>query len=142
MGKRELLKNSCWLLDRSVLVALTLNGHTHHEASKIWFSKSVRKFATCAVTQGTLLRMTMTLDRHSRSHHAWTILQQLVDHPFHEFWEEGFSYLKINPRLIQGHRQVTDAWLVELARKRKGKLATLDIALAQMYPKEVELIAG
>lgn len=136
------MKEVCWLLDGSVLINLALDHQAHSEQSHRWFSRNVKKFSTCSVTQGTLLRLHMQFCLDHSAVQAWKSLRKFVDHPFHEFWEEGFSYLEINPRLIQGHRQVTDAWLVELARKRKGKLATLDIALAQMYPKEVELIAG
>ncbi len=47
---------------------------------------------------------------------------------------------EISPRLIRGHRQVTDAWLVELARRRGGRLATLDASLATLHPDTVVLI--
>jgi len=132
----------CWLLDGSVLINLALDQHVHSEQSHRWFSQNVRKFSTCSVTQGTLLRLHMQFCVDRSAGRAWNALQKLVDHPFHEFWEEGFSYLEINPRLIQGHRQITDTWLVSLARKRKGKLATLDLSLAAMYPEDVELVAG
>jgi predicted nucleic acid-binding protein len=35
--------------------------------------------------------------------------------------------------ILQGSNQVTDAWLAELARRRKGRLATLDSALAALH---------
>ena len=65
------------------------------------------------------------------------LLRQMVGH---EFWDEGFSYEEVKPKGICGHRQVTDAWLAELARKRGGKLATLDAGLAQEHTDVAELI--
>lgn len=41
---------------------------------------------------------------------------------------------------LTGHRQITDAWLAELARQRGGKLATLDSGLAAFHPDVAELI--
>jgi hypothetical protein len=41
---------------------------------------------------------------------------------------------------LQGHRQVTDAWLVELARRNAGKVATLDQGLVATYPNDAVLI--
>jgi predicted nucleic acid-binding protein len=34
---------------------------------------------------------------------------------------------------LQGPSQATDAWLAELARRRKGKLATFDQALVALH---------
>ncbi len=134
------VKEPSWLLDGCSLVALFATDHLHHRKMKKWFEKRVQSFATCSVTQGTLLRLLLTLDKTLTSDQAWSVLRAVVQHPFHEFWDDGFSYLEIHPKLIQGHRQITDAWLVELARKRKGRLATLDLQLAEMYPRDVQLI--
>jgi predicted nucleic acid-binding protein len=37
-------------------------------------------------------------------------------------------------------KQVTDAWLAELARRNQGKVATLDEALAALHSGVVELV--
>lgn len=50
------------------------------------------------------------------------------------------SYLDVPCDLIAGHRQVTDAWLAELAHRRGGKVATLDAAFATLHPKWVNLV--
>ena len=49
------------LLDGNLLVALVMETHVHHERAHRWFAASKKKdrFATCAVTQGTLLRLHM-----------------------------------------------------------------------------------
>jgi len=45
---------------------------------------------------------------------------------------------------VLGHRQVTDAYLVALARRRgpQARLATLDDGLAQLYPATATLIGA
>lgn len=45
-------------------------------------------------------------------------------------------------RGIQGHRQVTDAYLVELARHHRGVLVTFDRGLAALNGDGVERIGG
>jgi predicted nucleic acid-binding protein len=45
------------------------------------------------------------------------------------------------PAALIGHRQITDAYLVALAIRNKGKLATLDRGIQQWVPAgSVELI--
>ena len=45
------------LLDGNVLVALSDEAHVHHEAAEDWFATHRGPFATCPITQGTLLRV-------------------------------------------------------------------------------------
>jgi predicted nucleic acid-binding protein len=71
--------------------------------------------------------MVMAEDQSSGA--AWQTLASIEALPRHEFWDEGFSYAKVPYRQLHGPKQVTDAWLVELARKRGGRTATLDAAL-------------
>jgi hypothetical protein len=71
---------------------------------------------------------------------AWEALESVRAHPRHEFWTENFSYSEIIPTRITGHRQITDSWLAELARRKKAKLATLDEALFALWPKSAFLI--
>jgi uncharacterized protein len=129
-----------WLLDGHVLTALTISSHVHHARALKWFQQMPRHFATCSVTEGTLLRMHMMAAPDSSATAAWSTLALLKQMTGHEFWEEGFSYEEVKPKGIIGHRQVTDGWLAELARRRGGKLATLDAGLAQAHGDVAELI--
>jgi toxin-antitoxin system PIN domain toxin len=128
------------LLDGNVLVALVLKGHIHHERCNDWFACRVVSFATCSVTQGTLLRLHMQMAVDSSAHAAWNTLQEIVKHPKHCFWNDEFSYLEVPHNLLSGHRQITEAWLAELARRRSGKVATLDASFAALYPNCVDLL--
>lgn len=129
-----------WLLDGNVLTALSISSHVHHARALAWFQQMPRRFATCSVTEGTLLRMHLMSAADGSSSAAWSTLVLLRQMVGHEFWDEGFSYEEVNPKGVRGHRQVTDAWLAELARKRGGKLATLDAGLAQEHADVAEWI--
>ena len=130
---------TAWLLDGNMLVALVLEHHEFHARVKRWIEPLRDPFATCAMTQVTLLRLHMKLAADPSPAAAWQVLRRITADALHVFWEDGFSYLEINPKLLHGPKQVTDAWLAELARRRRGKVATLDVAFARLYPKTVEL---
>ena len=123
-----------WLLDVNVLVALRLDSHVHHQRVHRWFATLKRdRFATCVITQGTLLRVHMKTAVDSSAAAAWRALKDVSSHPKHEWWDDRLSFLAVPHRHLQGSTQVTDAWLAELARRRKGRLATLDSGLAALH---------
>ena len=128
-----------WLLDGNVLAALAIDTHEHHWRAQDWFA-SVAHFATCAVTQGTLLRIHMLLAEDHSAAAAWRTLSEMESMPQHEFWKEGFSYARVPYRSLQGPKQVTDAWLIALAKKRESKLATLNEALAVLHRETAVLL--
>lgn len=130
-----------WLLDGSVLVAMSLNGHPHHNRVHAWLaSVSNDHFATCPVTEGTLLRLHMQQAYDQTAGAAWIVLSDLHAHPRHVFWPENFSYTEISPTRLTGYRQITDAWLAELAKRKDAKLATLDEPLSALWPDSTLLI--
>ena len=53
----------------------------------------------------------------------------------YEFWPDDLTYADAPLGRIQGHKQVTDAYLVALAAHHGGKLATFDRALAAVHPE-------
>ena len=130
------------LLDGNVIVALCLNGHEHHRLVRAWFEQGDWMFATCSVTQGTLLRLHMRFAEDSSAAAAWRTLQAVCASPRHELWLADFSYLDVAHRYLQGPKQVTDAWLAELARRRGGRLSTLDGALVALQSDVAELIVA
>lgn len=121
------------LLDANVLIAVVLEGHIHHERADRWLAGHPGRFATCSTTQGTLLRVHMQLAKERSPAAAWSVLQAVAGHPRHEFWDDGFPYTAVPHRHLQGPKQVTDAWLAELARRRGSRLATFDTALAALH---------
>lgn len=128
-GGRNAIAN---LLDGNVLVALLSPSHVHHAAAQRWFTADTASFATCPITQGTLLRMLMHLGGISGDA-ARDVLGQLVAHPRHCFWPDALGYGDIAWRGVLGHRQVTDAYLAALARHFRGRLVTFDRGLAALH---------
>ena len=122
------------LLDGNVLVALTDQAHIHHEAASAWFAAEPAPFATCPITQGTLLRMQLRLGAAPDVCAAMALLAALTAHPRHRFWADTLGYDAIRLRGLVGHRQITDAYLAALARHHQGRLATFDQGLAALHP--------
>ena len=122
------------LLDGNVLVALTDQSHIHHDVASAWFAADPAPFATCPITQGTLLRMQLRLGAAPDIRAALALLAALTAHPRHRFWPDVLGYDSIRLRGLVGHRQVTDAYLAALARHHQGRLATFDQGLAALHP--------
>ncbi|MGH3441958.1 MAG: TA system VapC family ribonuclease toxin [Nitriliruptorales bacterium] len=123
------------LLDGNLLVALVVEDHVHHDVASAWFGTG-RPFATCPITQGTLLRLLLREGMSAAD--AKAVLVQLTDHRQHEFWTDDLGYESVDLARVVGHRQVTDAYLAQLARARSGRLATLDGGVAATHPDVAE----
>lgn len=121
------------LLDGNVLIALIFPEHTHHKISKSWFAKNCTFFATCPVTQGTLLRYVLRSEKNQSWNRSLDVLSVFTEHPKHKFWSDKLSYSNIKDSKVFGHRQVTDLYLLELAKEYNGKLATLDVGISDFY---------
>ena len=129
------------LLDGNVLVALVDSAHVHHENASRWFASHEATFATCPITQGTLLRMLLRFGAAESMAQAMTLLRALTEHPRHRFWADELGYEQVDPRAAQGHRQVTDAYLAALVRHHGGKLVTFDKGLAALHSDVAEVPA-
>ena len=120
------------LLDGNVLVALVSSTHVHHHAAQTWFAASDEPFATCPITQGTLLRLLMRLGELS-SATALAVLAGVTAHARHRFWSDSLGYADISWRGVLGHRQITDAYLAGLARHHGGRLVSFDSGLVALH---------
>jgi uncharacterized protein len=129
------------LLDGNVLVALVSSAHVHHGAAQRWFSSHEGLFATCPITQGSLLRLLIQL-ADATPQVAVDVLAQLSAHPRHRFWPDALQYTQIDWQGVLGHRQVTDAYLAALARHQKGQLVTFDKGLAALHADVAVALAG
>jgi predicted nucleic acid-binding protein len=67
-------------------------------------------------------------------------LARLTGLPSHEFWPDSLSYHMVQMARVIGHRQVTDAYLAQLARDHGGRLATFDEGLAALHRDVADLI--
>jgi len=124
------------LLDLNILTALLWPAHEHHEAAHRWFGRRGNaRWATCSLTQLGFVRIVSNpaFSRDALSPaEAVELLSQNVQHARHEFWTEDLQVPEavkgMEPRL-QGYRQLTDAYLLALANRRKGVLTTFDRGL-------------
>lgn len=126
------------LLDANVLIALLVEDHVHHGAAENWFVGMSENFATCPVTQGSLMRLLIREGQPASA--ARDILIGTTANPRHEFWPDNVPYTDVPTQGIIGHRQVTDAYLAQLARARESRLATFDQAMAKLHHDVAELV--
>jgi len=66
-----------WLLDGNLLVALTIDSHEFHDRAQRWFDSETGPFATCPITEGTLLRVHMTVAQDRSALAAWSVLEAI-----------------------------------------------------------------
>ncbi len=133
------------LLDLNILTALLWPAHEHHEAAHAWFSGRLHaQWATCPLTQLGFVRL-VTNPAFSRDAlspaDAVTLLAQNVKLENHEFWSESLQIPPVIRGLesrVQGYRQLTDAYLLALARHYKGVLATFDRGLRSLAGGDLE----
>lgn len=120
------------LLDLNVLVALFDPDHVHHEPAHKWFGKHrTQGWATCPVTENGIVRILSTpayADPPETPANVIVRLGKFCASGHHEFWPADFSIRDL--RSVNGHalanKQITDVYLLALARHRNGRLATFD----------------
>jgi toxin-antitoxin system PIN domain toxin len=124
------------LLDINILTALLWPAHEHHEVAHAWFAdRANARWATCSLTQLGFVRI-VSNPAFSRdalsSREALALLAENLAHPGHEFWSDGLQVpAAVNgmEARLQGYKQLTDAYLLAVAHRRKGVLATFDRGL-------------
>ena len=119
------------LLDANVLVALIVTDHVHHAPAETWLARTDEKFATCPITQGALIRL--LIRQGQRAGDVQAVIAALEHFPRHEFWPDSVSFIEVGMDGVMGHRQVTDAYLAQLARTNQSLLATFDRGLAALH---------
>jgi len=127
-----------YLADANVLVALTVVDHVHHEVAIDWFQRQEPDLATCPITEGALVRL--LLREGGTASAAIDVLDAIRSQPWHSFWPDSISYSHDLLVGVIGHRQVTDAYLVALARANHSRLATLDRGLARLHGEVIHLL--
>lgn len=132
------------LLDINVLIALFDPAHVHHERARAWWVSERRQgWASCPLTQNGFLRVISGpgYPRPIAIAEAVSILSMQLELPGHEFWTDNVSLL--DARLfaadrILGPKQLTDIYLLGLAVKHDGRLATLDRTIPLAAVRDAE----
>lgn len=123
------------LLDVNVLVALFQPDHPHHETAHDWFADThVDGWATCPITQNGFVRI-FANPRHGALNRPVDLLNHLASlcrSKHHVFWPDSVSLTDdklFNAGVIRGYRQLSDIYLLGLAKKMGGYLATFDAGI-------------
>jgi toxin-antitoxin system PIN domain toxin len=121
------------LLDVNVLVALFYADHVHHDLAHDWFADHRHAgWATCPLTENGLVRVACQQPSDAalvRPADVIAHLERFCSDKLHRAWTDSVSLTDTTvfaPQFIQGHRQLTDVYLLGLAKKMGGRLATFD----------------
>lgn len=125
-------RETTWLLDVNVLLALLDPIHLHHAAAHAWFAVAGRSWASCNLTQNGAMRI-MSHPRYGNAVATTTLaaelLAELCGQPGHVWWPADLSLLDsplVDRSRLLSPGQVTDTWLLALAVQHGGRLATFD----------------
>jgi toxin-antitoxin system PIN domain toxin len=120
------------LCDANVLIALFDESHIHHEAAHDWFADDgSSRWASCATTEAGFLRILGNPRLGVTETRAVLLssLRSLCKTSGHEFWSESVSLRDdtlFDDSVLVSHRQLTDIYLLGLAVRMDGRLATFD----------------
>ncbi|HEY7961575.1 MAG TPA: type II toxin-antitoxin system VapC family toxin [Solirubrobacteraceae bacterium] len=121
------------LLDVNALVALAWDSHVHHATMRGWFTaNSSAGWATCPITESGFVRVSsnpIVLPSAIGVDAARGVLSTLRADPGHRFLTDDVSIGDPDVPSIAGYRQVTDAHLLTLARRRGVRLVTFDSSI-------------
>lgn len=135
------------LLDVNALVALAWDAHVHHATIRAWFASSASAgWATCPVTESGFVRVSSNpkvLPSTVGVEQAREVLRALRRHESHRFLSDDVSLADSEIPPLFGHRQVTDAHLLAIARRHDTRLVTFDAAAATLaVGDEVQLLGA
>jgi toxin-antitoxin system PIN domain toxin len=133
------------LLDVNALVALAWDSHIHHARVREWFAANASEgWATCPITESGFVRVSTNpkvLPSPIGMADAQRVLKSLRKADGHRFLSDDVSVVDDDVPTIVGHRQVTDAHLLTLARRRGVRLVTFDAAIISLAQgRDVELL--
>ncbi|MGI6854073.1 TA system VapC family ribonuclease toxin [Mesorhizobium sp. 1B3] len=126
-----------FLLDVNVLIALIDPGHVAHDDAHDWFASTGRRsWATCPITENGVIRIVGS-PRYPNSPGSPSVVAEMVGKlrnlPSHNFWSDDVSLVdadNVDPAKVLTSAQVTDTYLLALAKARGGRLATFDRRLS------------
>ncbi len=133
------------LLDVNALVALAWDSHVHHAAIREWFSANRQDgWATCPVTESGFVRVSSNpkvMPHPIGVEPAIGVLRALRSSGHHSFLSDDVSITDGDMPHLVGHRQVTDAHLLTLARRHDARLVTFDLGIRALADgRDVELL--
>lgn len=120
------------LFDVNVLIALFQPDHMHHQRAHQWWERNQKNgWATCPITENGFVRI-LSQPKYPLPQtvpSAIKLLNMAKHATDHAFWPDTVSLLNadcFNVDAFTRHGQITDAYLLALAVKNKGRLVSLD----------------
>ncbi|MGN6592884.1 MAG: TA system VapC family ribonuclease toxin [Terriglobales bacterium] len=131
----------------NVLVAQAWPNHTHHRLARLRLEQA-GAWATCSLTELAFLRLSSTRAANPTAvslADAAHMLELMLADRRHHFLADLPSpldaRLEVEPRRLTGPGQLTDAYLLRLARRHKATLLSLDRRMAPLaYGDELEIL--
>jgi toxin-antitoxin system PIN domain toxin len=124
-------------------MALLWENHEHHSLIRSWF-RNAKGFVTCPLVQLGFARVSShpLIGYGMSPDEAFSILRRLLADPRHQFQPDDLSCedRQVRSDLIAASPQITDRYLVALARQHGLVLATLDRSLARDFTGEPDLV--
>jgi uncharacterized protein len=124
------------LLDVNVWIALFDDAHLFSPAANALIDTPKLQIATCPMVENAVIRI-LNLPSYARIGPVGfelvrAQLKQVCQSVDHQFWPDDLSLRDdvLEFARITGHNQITDAYLLALAVKRGGALASFDQAVA------------
>jgi hypothetical protein len=122
-----------FLLDVNVLIALVDPTHVQHDRAHEWFArKGKRAWATCPLVENGVLRI-LGSSRYPNSPGTPAAVAEMVSILLglegHAFWSDDvtlFDGKRVDTTRLLDSAQITDSYLLALARAHGGQLATFD----------------
>ena len=120
------------LLDVNLLIALQQPDHVHFErAHQWWMANQSNGWASCPLTQNGFVRI-VSQPRYPKPMSTAAAIEHLAEQVAgsdHAFWPDDVSL--VDPKCfvgsgVLGPKQLTDIYLLALAVRNSGRLATFD----------------
>ena len=122
------------LLDVNVIIALLDPDHAFHERAHAWWARNAKSgWSSCPITENGAVRVMSSPDYSTGARFTPADLiariRTFARETNHEFWADDISLR--DPKTfaaerIHGPRQLADLYLLALAARHNGRLATFD----------------
>ena len=120
------------LLDVSVLLALAWRNHQFHHVATRRLERGQERWATCALTELGFIRLSSNPSAIAGAKtpaQAARLLMAMIKDPRHAYLERLASPANLDFGKVLGHNQITEAYLLALARHHGATFLTFDTRL-------------
>ena len=134
------------LLDINVCIALLDPNQVFHERAHSWWSANAKHgWASCPLTENGVVRIMSNPAYSKQTRFAISdlieLLRAFASQTNHEFWPDDLSLRNaeiFHPERLHSSGRLTDTYLLAVATRRKGRLATFDQAISPSAVKRAK----